>query len=241
MGFLSGIGAAIVGGIKGFAAKVMPAIAGFTSKIGGALKGFADKFIAGVSSLGLSEEKITETVKSVGNIVHLVAGMQGIESESDPAVLGAKAGKAEKNIDDFDNKTEDYISYLKNDVKLDTEKFDKLSSVSKTACSVVGITLEVKAVEERIGKISISPESLSLLASLIAAGITVEPGKLLNVVISLKDAGVKDMSDVSDYFTGKGDSDRMQTGDALRTALGEDADEKICRLKEAVRSTDDEA
>lgn len=218
-------------------------VGGCIDKIGSAVGGLAKGAVGIVSKIpGIgSLINIAQVIGFVAKVIHVVADILGIKSEEDPEVLGAKAKQTDKTIDDFDGDAETYIQYLKEEVELDKEKFDQMTPEEKLGCKAVGLSLETKAVEKKLGGVEIPPESLATLGKIHMAGVDeIDPKKLLDVIKSLQAAGITNMNDVVEYLEGKGDSDRIKTGKALKEAIGEDADVKINELKEVVRSFEGE-
>ena len=64
--------------------------------------------------------------------------------------------------------------------------------------------------------------------------------KLVDVVQSVKQSGITNMNDIVEYLEGKGNSDRLKTGEVLTEALGENALERILNLKDAVRKYEED-
>lgn len=234
MGFLSMIGGAIsaVGSfISSVVSNIGPVVGGFAKGLFG--------IVTKISGIG-GFIGIANTINFIGAVMHAVANLLGIKSEENPEVLGAKAAQAEKKIEDFDSDAEAYIQYLREEVELDKEKFDKMTPEEKLGCEVVGISLETKAVEQKLGGIEIPEESLVELGKIYLAGIEIDVEKVLNTIKSLKEAGITNMNDVVEYLEERGDSDRFKTGEVLERAIGEGAEEKIDQVKDALRKYEEE-
>lgn len=228
MGFLSAVG----GAISSIGSAVCGAIGSVAGKVGSAVSGFAKSFIGIVSHPMIS---MKEAIEFIADVVHFIAVRLGIVTEDDPEILGAKAEQAEKGIEDFDDDVEAYIKYLKEEVELDKEKFENMTPEERMGCKTVGLTLETKAIENKIGGVQITPECLALLVKLHLVGTEIDPKELLNTIKGIKAAGITNMNDVVDYLEGKGNSDRIHTGEVLKEVIGEGAEEKIGEWKESVR------
>lgn len=222
--------------VAGFMAGVGSFLSGVASTIGTAISGFAKSAFNFIAKLPIQGINIINVISAVAKIVHSVVEFLGINSEDDPEILGAKVQQSDKNLEDFDNDVEAYIKYLNEEVELDKEKFDKLTEEEKLGCKVVGMALETKAVEEKIGGVEISPECLAMLTKIQMSGIDINAKELVGIIQVLKDEGITNLNDVVEYLEGKGQSDKIRTGEALAVALGKDASEKIDDLKDAVRS-----
>lgn len=214
-------------------------IGGAASTIGSAISGFAKSAFSIIAKLPIPGLEIINIVSIAAKIIHSVVEFLGIKSEEDPEVLGAKAEQSDKSLEDFDNDVEAYIKYLKEEVKLDKERFDNMTPEERMGCKAIGMSLETKAVEEKIGGIEISPECLATLTKIQTAGINIDAKELVGIVKILKEQGVTNMNDVVDFLDGKGDSDRIKTGEALSAALGDGSTSKILDLQDAVRKYED--
>lgn len=227
MGVFSAIGS-FISGVGSF-------ISGAVSAIGSAISGFAKSAFSIIAKLPIPGLDVFNIISIAAQIIHSVVDFLGINSEKDPEILGAKAEQSDKSLEDFDNDVEAYIKYLKEEVELDKEKFEKMTPEEKAGCKVIGMTLETKAVEEKIGGIEISPECLATLIKIQASGINIDAKELVGIVQTLKKSGITNLNDVVEFLDGKGSSDRIKTGEALAAALGEVATTKILDLQDAVR------
>lgn len=216
--------AGAVSAVGTFIAKAAPIV-------GKVVTGFAEGAIKVLSKIS------PQAVEVAAHIVHSVAEIVGVKTEEDPETLGAKAIQEEndKKMEDFDNNANEYISYLKNEVELDKEKFEKFSKEEMDGCRTIGMTLETKAIEEKIGGITVTPECLGVLAKLDKEGINIDAKELVSIIQALKEEGITNLNDVVDLLEGKGESDRIKTGRALNKALGENSDGKIDEMKDATR------
>lgn len=249
--------AGMVTGAAALATKVGTAIAGLATqagsiltslpgKIGSTIGSFASNALELISKIikEMDVEKFINLTQSVSESIHKVADFLDIESETDSVVLGAKAEQAEVKSEDFSN-TESYIKYLKDEVELDHRRFEKISEEDKLGCRAVGMSLEVKAIEEKIGDIQISPECIALLAKLhFASAYKIAAGELVSIIKNLKEAGITDLNDVVELLEGKGNSSRIKTGLALETAVEKagiaDPKSAIENVEIVVRSFDED-
>lgn len=232
MGFFS----TIIGVVGSVISGAVSFISGAVSTVGTAVCGAAKGFIGAVAKIGVETVgAIKEAVGFVGEIMHSIAEIVlGIDLEDSSEELGAKAVQAEKGIEDFDGDAEAYIRYLKNEIELDKVRFNKMTEEEKLGCEAIGITLETKAVEQKLGGVEIPEESLAELGKIRMAGIDIDAAKLLSIIKALRESGITNMNDVVDYLEGKGDSDRIKTGEALKSAMGEEALDRIYQIRDAV-------
>lgn len=242
MGFLIGLGTALVTGIKAAGAFIF----GAAAKIGPVMSAFAGKALEVMARIPkIDLEGVGKAIEAVGGIVHSVAGCVGVESEDEPEILGAKAEQAEKGIADFDEDVEAYIRYLNQEIKLDEEKFEQMSAEKKMGCGAVGTALEVKAIEGKIGDIEIAPEVIALLAKiqLKGEGISFSAEELVGLIKDLKAAGITNLKDVVDLLEGNGDRSRIRTEVALEKALGnidriDDPVQELDAIERTIRQSD---
>ena len=224
MGLFSAIGS-VISSVGSF-------ISGAVSSIGSAIGGFAKSAFSIIAKLPIPELDIIDILSIASKIIHAVVDFLGIKSKAEQ--------KNEKNIEDFDNDVEAYIRYLKEEVELDKERFDKMTPEEKMGCKAIGMALETKAVEEKIGGIEISPECLATLTKIQSAGINIDAKELVGIVQAFKEQGITNLNDVVEFLDGKGSSDRIKTGEALATALGDGAITKILDLQDAVRKYEED-
>lgn len=184
-----GLGNLISTGIS----KAVSFIGSAFSSITPSITNFATKLISPFNKILLA----IEVVSVVINIVAGIAELLGLKPEKESAEeLGAKAKEAPLKQDDFES-TEAYIHYLRNEIELDKEKFEKMDEHEKLACSAVGASLYAKNIEERIG-VKLSPEFL-----LIAGKLEMKALEVKAFIDSFKENGLKDMQLMGEYLSGK--------------------------------------
>ena len=143
---IASVGSAIVGALS----TAGTFIVSVASKIGPVAVKFAENFLSVVAKMPkIDLETFKIVIEVAGKIIGAVCNLLGINTEENPEILGAKAQQAEKSLDEFDNDTAAYIKYLKEEIKLDKEKFDKMTAEEKIGCKAIGLALETKAVEEK--------------------------------------------------------------------------------------------
>lgn len=133
MGFWSSVGSAI--------SSAASFVSNAVSSIGGALAGAAGSLL----------KVAGPQIGMVANVIQLVAKFFGVLKTNDNVdELGAKAMQADKKPEDFDSNAE-YIDYLRNEIELDKEKFNKASPIEKAARTAVGASIASKGIEEAKG------------------------------------------------------------------------------------------
>lgn len=244
--FIGAIVGAISAGISTVISAVSTFIGGAAVKVGSAISGVASGFISEVLRMPRMSIDVFKTVIDIASkIIHSICEILDTGSKDDAVTLGAKAEQAEKSISDFGNDVEKYVKYLNDEITLDKAKFEKMTDEQKMGCKAIGMALETKLVEEKLGGVKISPEYLSALTKIQMSSETFFSNKsILEVMKSLKEEGITDMNDVVDYLEGKGSSDRVKTGKIIKEALSkmdeiEDVDKAVEDMKQAVRNKEE--
>ena len=182
------------------------------------MKGFAERLII-LSEKYPSISEFAVMINKAADFLGDVLFALGINTDH-ADVLGAKVSQSEKKVDDFDS-IEDYIEFLKNEVVLDEDKFEHLSSEEKTIYSIIGIAVEVGAIAEKLG-VEITAEAVEMISNIIEKGnLFVKAKDIISIINKLKELGVTNMQDVYECIKGIGDSDRLKTSDGLINALNE--------------------
>lgn len=235
-----------IGGIVSGAASV---ISGIASTVGTAISTFAAGAVKTMSKVlevvpEVMRPSLTRVFEVVSNVIHAIADLLGIKGEEDPTVTGMKAEQADKKPEDFDS-TQDYIEYLKNDIELDKEKFAKMSEDEKLGYRAIGLSLETKAVEEKMG-VEVGQDMLDVLTKIkLSDKVDISAADLLHIMQTLKKNNITNMDAFAEYLTGKGTSDRVETGIALKEAIKdmegiEDPQAYLDSMKNAVRQYEEE-
>lgn len=187
-------------GLGNFFSSIGSGISSVCSAIGSAFSSVGSVVAGGAIALFSPFKKLEiaiTIIQIVGAIVSSIAEMLGLKPEKEaPEELGAKAQEAEMKLEDFES-TEKYIEYLRNEVKLDKEKFENMSTTEKSMCTAVGISLYSKNIEEKTG-ITLSPEFL------IKAGqLDMNAKEVKAYMDSFKENGFTNMKYMGDFLTGK--------------------------------------
>lgn len=92
--------------------------------------------------------------------------------EEKPEELGMKAEQADKKPEDFDS-INDYIEYLRQEIKVDDAKLENLSEEERMKYQAVGLGLYVKNIEEKQG-MKLDPAFLKVVPEMINLGYTAQ-------------------------------------------------------------------
>lgn len=119
--------------------------------------------------------------------------------EEKPEELGMKAEQADKKPEDFDS-INDYIEYLRQEIKVDAAKLENLSEEERMKYQAVGLGLYVKNIEEKQG-MKLDPAFLKVVPEMINLGYTAQD--IGNLMQSMKKNGVNDMKMYLEFMKGE--------------------------------------
>lgn len=119
--------------------------------------------------------------------------------EEKPEELGMKAEQADKKPEDFDS-INDYIEYLRQEIKVDAAKLENLSEEERMKYQAVGLGLYVKNIEEKQG-MKLDPAFLEVVPEIIKLGYTAQD--IGNLMQSMKKNGVNDMKMYPEFMKGE--------------------------------------
>ncbi len=119
--------------------------------------------------------------------------------EEKPEELGMKAEQADKKPEDFDS-INDYIEYLRQEIKVDAAKLENLSKEERMKYQAVGLGLYVKNIEEKQG-MKLDPAFLKVVPEMINLGYTAQD--IGNLMQSMKKNGVNDMKMYPEFMKGE--------------------------------------
>lgn len=119
--------------------------------------------------------------------------------EEKPEELGMKAEQADKKPEDFDS-INDYIEYLRQEIKVDAAKLENLSEEERMKYQAVGLGLYVKNIEEKQG-MKLDPAFLKVVPEMINLCYTAQD--IGNLMQSMKKNGVNDMKMYPEFMKGE--------------------------------------
>lgn len=119
--------------------------------------------------------------------------------EEKPEELGMKAEQADKKPEDFDS-INDYIEYLRQEIKVDAAKLENLSEEERMKYQAVGLGLYVKNIEEKQG-MKLDPAFLKVVPEMLNLGYTAQD--IGNLMQSMKKNGVNDMKMYPEFMKGE--------------------------------------
>lgn len=191
-------------------------IADYAPRLQNYIKGFAERLLElseKYPSLSDFGQKIDKVADVMGDILYAL----GINVDS-AETIGAKTIQAEKKAEDFDS-IEAYITYLKNEIELDKEKFNSISEEEKMAYKITGLALESKAIGEKLG-VNVSAEAMEMFTKILDSGkFTINTDEIVSFITKIKSDGITNLNDICDYINGKGESNRIKTGENVLNAL----------------------
>lgn len=214
----SKIGGAVMGGVSSLVSAIAPVIG---PVLGPAIKDILSVFVAVISFLA---ELFTDKPE-----------------EEKPEEIAMKAEQADKKPENFDS-INDYLEYLRNEVKLDPAELEKLTPEKRQTYQLVGLGLYIKNIEEQQG-VKLDPDFLKSIPKLKDQGY--EAADIANLMQSMKNNGVTDMKQYVDFMKGDlqpGSPERQQVGASVKDMVeqhfkGEEVNmrEKINKLADTVR------
>lgn len=217
---------------------VCSAVGRLCSKIGGVVMGGVSSLVSAIAPALSLEPHFLIFVAVVSVLAELFTDKP---KEEKPEEIGMKAELADKKPENFDS-INDYIEYLRNEVKLDTAKLEKLTPEERQKYQLVGLGLYIKDIEEQQG-VKLDPEFLKSIPKLKAQEY--EAADIANLMQSMKKNGVTDMKQYVDFMKGDlqpGSPERQQVGASVKDMVeqhfkGEDVNmrEKINKLADTVR------
>lgn len=132
---------------------IATAVAGVCSTIGGAIATVGGVIAKGAVALVQQLPTIMSGLEIVGNIIkviNMIGQLLGISPEDEKIdEIGAKTIQEGTRPKLPEETAEEYLNYLRNEVQLDREKFDKLSDGDRLACGAIGARMVTDAIEEK--------------------------------------------------------------------------------------------
>lgn len=209
-----------------------PIIETVTSKLAPEMKQFAERLYV-LSEKYPRLEEWAKVIEKGSEILTAILYAIGIDCDA-ADILGFKAGQTDKNLSEFDS-AEDYVKYLHDEVDLDKEKFESLSDEEKMAYRATGMAVEASVISEKMG-VDVTPDFTLLLSKLKDIGdIALEGFDLASLLGNLKENDITNTNDIVEYFAGRGDSDRIHTGEVLRTKFEEFYGKKASDIIEEIK------
>ena len=195
---------------------ILAAIGGFISAavavIGPALS-TAATFIA--TKLPAILQTASVIVNAISSIVTNISKMLNIAPEGEqPDELGAKALQEGTRPIKEGETTQEYLDYLRNEVTLDREKYEKMTAEQKLNCEIIGDTMLAKSIEEKTG-IGVPPEFL-----LVAGQINMGYKTVNDLINAFSNNGIDSLGDYVKYISNDmSEKDAIKVGGAVREAI----------------------
>lgn len=210
----------LLGAIGGFVSSVCSTVGSICSRIGGSISSGISSFARGLVT-PIVDRPLNPFINTWTVLCKIISGIAealGLKKEEEtPEELGYKAeeaGKEGKKPEDFDS-TEAYIEYLRKEVKIDQERFDKLENKDKVAYGAIGSALYVKSMEEKYD-MKMSPEFWTTVSKM-----DMKSEEVKAYIDKFKENGMTDMKDMANYIERKplegAKSRREMTGIMMET------------------------
>lgn len=195
---------AVIGGI----------ISAAVSVIGPALS-TAATFIA--TKLPAILQTAATCVGAITSIVTNVSTMLNIAPKGEqPDELGAKTLQEGTRPIKEGETTQEFLDYLRNEVTLDREKYEKMTAEEKLNCEIIGDTMLAASIGEKTG-IEVPPEFL------LSAGKVQMGYQTVNALINaFSHKGIDSLGDYTKYIENDmSEEDAAKVGSAVREAISE--------------------
>ena len=156
-------------------------------------------------------------VGAITSIVTNVSKMLDIAPEDEqPDELGAKTLQEGTRPIKEGETTQEYLDYLRNEVTLDREKYEKMTTEQKLNCEIIGDTMLAASIEEKTG-VGIPPEFL------VAAGKVQMGYQTVNALINaFSNNGIDSLGNYTKYIENDmSEKDAVKVGSAVREAISE--------------------
>ena len=194
-----GLLGAFIGGVASFLSTAV-------STVGSAIVGVASTLIAKLPDLALAKE----VVGFIATVISKVAEFLGVgPKDENMEELGAKAMQEGIRPKMEEETTQEYLDYLRNEVVLDREKYEKLSDTEKVACSTLGTTLVSKSIEEKTG-VELPPEFLLSIAK-----TKMRAEEITKFISEFGKNEIFNMGVLSDYLSNKLTESKVEKVDSI--------------------------
>lgn len=190
-----------------------------------------------VTKLPVVLETAAVCVSAISTVVTKVSEMLSIAPPGEkPDELGAKAMQEGTRPIGFEETTQEYLDYLRNDVVLDREKFEKMTKEERLNCEVIGDTMLAKSIEEKTG-VEMTGEFLLTIPQANLQYQTVSA-----LIKEFSNAGITSLNDFTRYISNDmSEAEAEKVGGAVKEAIRdtspemsqEDIQREIIAMKQA--------
>lgn len=197
---------------------ILAAIGGFfsaaISTVGPVISKVADVLINKLPPI-IEVAKIV--IGTISEVVSKVCGTLNIApSDENAEELGAKTMQEGTRSKMDGETTQEYLDYLRNEVSLDKEKFDKMTPEEKLACEALGTSMKAKSIEEKTG-VELPPEFLITIAKSKMKYQQVE--RFIN---AFSQSGISSMGEFTKYISNDmSESEAAKVGSVIKGAMRE--------------------
>lgn len=173
------------------------------SVIGGAV---ASTAVSIMTKLPVVVEKALPVVRAIGTIINAVSPFVGIQAPDNENMeeIGAKAMQDGTRPRRPDETAQEYLDYLRNEVELNEEKYEKLTNDQKLGCATVGIALRAEEMSDFTG-VQISPEFL-----VMAQKSKMQYEQISKMIEVFKNNGETTLDDVPKYLDNTLDESKVE-------------------------------
>ncbi len=183
--------------------------------------------------------EIARTIVKIAEVISEVANILGLTDHETPEVIGAKIQQEGTRTRFEDESIEEYLDYLREEIKVDKEKMLNMSEEERIKCTAVGIGALSEYISEKFnvtfyGDFIVDMYKMQMSAKEIAS-----------YVKKFENDGISSMDSLSDFLKGKlTDEERVSIYNTITEVEKEqnpqatqtDVNEKIESMKEALEA-----
>lgn len=181
--------------------------------------------------------EITRTIIKVAEVISEVAKILGMNEHETPEVIGAKMQQEGTRGRLDDESMEEYLDYLREEIKLDKEKMLNMSDEDRVKCTAIGIGALSQTINEKFdvklsGDFIVDMNKMQMTAQEIAS-----------YVKKFECKGIESMDTLSDFLNDKlSDAEKQQVYETITEVENElspqatqsDVNERIEAMKDAL-------
>ncbi|MGL4731723.1 MAG: hypothetical protein ACRCW0_09075 [Clostridium sp.] len=183
---------ALLGGLGALAASAISTIGTAISTVGAAVVTGAKALIPELKTAMVVIDVVCKVCSIVSEIAHKL-GL--VEQDEKIEEIGAKTLQEDTRGRLDGESASEYMEYLRNEVELDREKFEKMKDEDKIACSTLGTRLVADSIEE---KLSFELPSKALLAAGFA---NTDSQELKSIIDNFKKNNINSLDKFDKYLS----------------------------------------
>lgn len=170
-------------------------LAAFIKVAGPVVKSFATQLVAKLPTI---VETALKVLNVVGPILKEVAKIFGVlTNDDDVEELGKKVMQEGTRPKMEDESMEDYFEYLRNEIKLDEERWKNMTDVERLQANVAGVSMVVTAISEKTN-VNLSPDFIMAMNKM-----EMSANQISEYINSFSEKCIDSMDSFTDYLRGE--------------------------------------